>query len=163
MKKTWLFLLLGFVPCIIYAICPVCTVAVGAGIGFAQWLHVDDAITGLWVGALIVSVTMWTNDYLEKKNIKFFGRDIIVAIFYYVITLLPLNSTGLMWHALNKLWGLDKLILGIVVGSMVFFIFAIWYNYLKARNNGHAYFPFQKVVMPIAPLIILSLVFYFIA
>jgi len=39
---------------------------------------------------------------------------------------------------------------------------ALAYNYLKRRNNGHAYFPFQKVVMPVGSLAILSMIFYFV-
>ena len=37
------------------ALCPVCAIAVGAGIGVSRWLGVDDTITGVWVGGLIVS------------------------------------------------------------------------------------------------------------
>lgn len=33
------------------AVCPVCTVAVGTGVGLSRWLGVDDTITGLWLGA----------------------------------------------------------------------------------------------------------------
>ena len=57
---------------------------------------------------------------------------------------------------------LDKLLLGTIVGSFGFWAGAEWYYYLKEKNHGHAYFPFQKVVMPISPLIILSIIFYFI-
>ena len=161
LKKSFpLFLIFLSFP--VFAICPVCTVAVGAGIGFAQWLHVDDSITGLWVGGFIVSLIVWSLSYLDKHNIRFPGRGIAVTIFYYAITLLPLHSTGLMWHMLNKLWGVDKLILGVVLGSLVFFGGCAWYNYLKKHNHGHAYFPFQKVVMPMVPLIGLSIVFYYI-
>jgi hypothetical protein len=39
---------------------------------------------------------------------------------------------------------------------------SLWYQALKKRNNGHAYFPFQKVVMPIAWLVLMSTIFYFI-
>jgi hypothetical protein len=56
--------------------------------------------------------------------------------------------------------GIDKLILGSVLGSVAFYAGATWYERLKARNLGHASFPFQKVVMPIAPLILMTLAFY---
>jgi small-conductance mechanosensitive channel len=59
------------------------------------------------------------------------------------------------------IWGIDKLLLGIMLGSATFFAGGIWYYHLKAKNNGHAYFPFQKVVMPVSTLIILSFIFYF--
>ncbi|MCX6758246.1 MAG: hypothetical protein NTX14_00890, partial [Candidatus Nealsonbacteria bacterium] len=54
----------------------------------------------------------------------------------------------------------DKLILGIAAGASGFYFGAILYEYLKEKNNGHAHFPYEKVVMPIIPLVILSLLFY---
>lgn len=144
------------------AICPVCTIAVGAGIGLAQWLGIDDAITGIWIGGLTISLIGWTINWLNKKNIRFYGRKILIVIIYYAIIVIPLFYKGLVGHPLNKLWGTDKLILGIILGSIAFFSAAIWYEILKKKNNDHAYFPFQKVVMPVGFLIILSLIFYFI-
>ena len=48
--------------------CPVCAVAVGFGLGLSRWLKIDDAISGLWIGALIVSLSFilakWTRKYL---------------------------------------------------------------------------------------------------
>lgn len=144
-----------------YAICPVCTVAVGAGVGLARWLGIDDTITGLWVGGFIVSLIMWTINYLERRNIKFFARNIVVIIGYYAITIVPIYFIKTIWHPQNTIGGINKLLLGIIIGSILFYLGAIWYYYLKRKNNGHAYFPFQKVVMPIAPLIIMSIIFYF--
>ena len=156
-----LFLNLSFVSAA-KAICPLCAVAVGAGVGLSEWLGIDDTITGLWIGGLIVSFIMWTVYWLDKKNIRFKGRKIIVSLAYYLIVIVPLYPLGIMGHPLNTLWGIDKLLLGIILGSVFFFVAGMWYFYLKKRNNGRAYFPFQKVVMPIAPLLILSAVFYLI-
>lgn len=145
------------------AICPLCTVAVGAGVGLAEWLGIDDTITGLWIGGLIVSLIMWTVYWFDSKNIHFKGRKILVTIIYYVIVVVPLYyPLHIMGHPLNKLWGVDKLLLGIILGSIFLFIGGVWYVVLKKRHGGRAYFPLQKVVMPVAPLIILTIVFYFI-
>jgi len=144
-----------------FAICPLCTIAVGAGIGLAQWLGIDDAITGVWVGGLIVSLIGWTVNWLTKKHIRFFGRKIIVFVGYYVIIILPLYWHGIIGHALNKLWGVDKLLLGIIVGSIVFTAAAICYEQLKKRNQNKAYFPMQKVLMPVGALLVVSVIFYF--
>jgi hypothetical protein len=65
-------------------------------------------------------------------------------------------------HPLNKLFGVDKLLLGMILGAIGFTWVAIWYEKIKANNGGHAIFPFQKVVMPLSLLTILSVVFYFI-
>jgi large-conductance mechanosensitive channel len=66
-------------------------------------------------------------------------------------------------HPANALafFGIDKLIFGAICGAITFWFGGAWYEYLKEKNNNHAYFPFQKVVMPILPLIILSIIFYF--
>jgi NADH:ubiquinone oxidoreductase subunit 4 (subunit M) len=165
MKKISLFLILILallIPFVkVYAMCPVCTVAVGAGVGLARWLGIDDTITGLWIGGLIVSLIMWTINYLDKRKINFFARNIIVALAYYALTVVPLYFIKTIWHPQNTIGGINKLLLGIIVGSILFYLGAIWYMYLKKKNNGHAYFPFQKVVMPVVPLLIMSVVFYF--
>ena len=54
-----------------YAICPLCTIAVGAGVGLAQWLGVDDTATGIWIGGLTVSLIGWTIYWFDGKNIAF--------------------------------------------------------------------------------------------
>ena len=70
---------------VIIMVCPVCTVAVGAGVGILRGLGVDDVITGLWFGALIVSSIMWFINWLNKKNIHFLFRKILVIIIFYAI------------------------------------------------------------------------------
>jgi len=145
------------------AICPVCVIAVGAGLGLSEYLGIDDTIAGVWIGGMLVALTIWTITWLNNKK-WFFGnkdvRDLLVAALYYVLTLWPLWGRGLIGHPLNRFWGIDKLILGTIAGSLGFLIMALWYDRLKKRR-GRAHFPFQKVVMPVGLLIILSLAFYF--
>jgi|SRR3989338_2166688 len=144
------------------AVCPICTVAVCASVGLSRWLGVDDTITGLWIGGLAVSIIIWTIDWLNRKQIRFFGRQPLIVIGYYLLILWPLyyyNMTGL---PLNKLWGIDKLLLGLSLGTIGFLIGALLNGYLKKKNNGRAYFPFQKVVLPVGILAILSLTLYLI-
>jgi hypothetical protein len=145
-----------------HAICPVCTIAVGAGVGLSRYFGVDDTIAGVWIGGLTVSMIMWTINWFNKKNIKFVGRKIITTVAYYALIVVPLFYTGIMGHALNKIWGVDKLLIGIIFGSIFFFAFGQWYQVLKRKNGGKAYFPFQKVAMPVLPLVILTIIFYFI-
>lgn len=144
------------------AVCPVCTVAVCASVGLSRWLGVDDTITGLWVGGLAISLIAWTINWLNSKNIHFFGRQPLVVLIYLLLIIGPLYYYNMIGQPLNKLWGIDKLLLGIIVGA-IGFIFGVWLNnILKKKNNGRAYFPFQKVVMPVGVLLILSGVFYLI-
>lgn len=143
------------------AFCPVCTVAAGAGVGLARWIGIDDAITGLWIGALLTSITFWTANWLTQKGRGFRGLTLLCGFFYVLITVVPLFYAGIMGHPWNTLWGLDKLAVGMVVGAFFFYTAEKLYLSLKKRNNNHAHFPFEKVVLPIVSLIILSVVFYF--
>ena len=167
-KKILIYLLSIFAVIFLFAkkalaVCPICTIAVGVGVGLSRWLGIDDAITGLWVGGLIVSMITWTESWLEKKNIRFRGRIFVNIFAYYALIIIPLYYSGIIMNPIHAFCacGLDKLLLGIIVGSFAFWFGASWYFYLKEKNNGHAYFPFQKVVMPILPLIILSIIYYF--
>lgn len=154
-----LFFLL--IPLTAKAVCPICTVAVCASVGLSRYLGIDDTITGLWIGGLAVSIIVWTIDWLNKKNVRFLFRQPLIVIFYYVIIIWPLYQFDFAGHPANKLWGIDKIILGIIVGSIGFIIGTVLHQYLKRKNNGRAYFPFQKVLMPVGVLAILSLIFYY--
>ncbi len=145
-----------------HAICPVCTVAVGMGVGLSRWLGIDDTLSGIWIGGLIVSLTLWTDDWLERKNFKISGRSFAVFAAYVLLVVVPLYWLGIAGHPFNRLWGMDKLMLGMLFGGTAFALAALAYDALKRRNGGRAWFPFQKVVMPVGALAILSAAFYFI-
>lgn len=142
------------------AVCPVCVVGVGAGVGLARWLKIDDTITGLWIGGLTVALVMWTIEWLKKKNIRFGGMEILVAAAYYAMVIWPLYSVEIIGHQYHKIWGMDKLILTIFIGSLAFFGFEKWYRAMRAKR-GKSLFKYQKIVWAWLPLIILSVIFFF--
>ncbi len=143
-------------------ICVLCTVAVGVGVGFSRWLGVDDTITGLWIGGLAASISLWTINWLNNKKVRFFGRQPLIFAVYYASIIWPLYHYDITGHPLNKLWGIDKLVLGMIFGT-IGLIAGVWLNeYLKKRNNNKVYFPFQRVVAPVGILAVLSLAFYLI-
>jgi len=143
------------------AVCPVCTVAVGAGVGLAQYLGIDDTITGLWIGALTVSLSMWTINWFIKKNKTAKWIPISTYVGYYIIVVLPLFFMKSIFHPFNTIWGINKLLLGIVLGSIVFYSCSRIYEYMK-NKNGKAHFPFEKVVIPVLVLSLMSFIFYLI-
>jgi len=147
-----------------YAICPVCVIAVGAGLGLSEYLGIDNTIAGLWVGGLLVSVSVWTITWFNQKNWNFgsrLWRNILTFVLYYVLTLWPLWERGMIGQPYDRVWGLDKLLVGTAVGTVGFTAATLWYNHIK-KTRGHAHFPYEKVAMPVGALIILSLVFYLI-
>lgn len=144
------------------AVCPVCVVAVGAGLGLSQYLGIDDTVAGVWVGGLLAAISFWTIDWCQKKNwlINYkTWRDLGIFILYYGLTIWPLWNQGLMGHPINTLWGIDKLLLGIIVGSASLTGASFLYESMKKRN-GRPHFPYEKVALPLVSLIFFSLVFY---
>lgn len=144
------------------AFCPVCTVAVGVGVGLSRWLGIDDTISGVWIGGMVVALIMWFSDWLEKKEIRFKFRTSIVTVAFYAMVVLPLFFTGIMGHPMNKLLNIDKLLWGIIVGSLAFFAATQTNDYIVKKNGGKVYFPFQKVSFSLAALLICSFIFFLI-
>lgn len=168
MKKLFLVFsavaaLVTFLPQAVSAICPICTIAIGAGVGLCRWLGIDDVISGLWIGALIVSMIIWTLNWLVKKQINFKMRSLVVIAVYYLVIIIPLYWSGIIGHPFNKLWGIDKLLLGIIVGGLTLLAGVIAHSLLKKTHQGKSFFPYQKVAAPILCLIIVSLLFYYFA
>ncbi|MFA5742386.1 MAG: hypothetical protein WCX77_03685 [Candidatus Paceibacterota bacterium] len=145
------------------AVCPLCTLAVGTGLGLSRWLGIDDTISGLWIGGLLLSLTLWTINWLAGKNIKFRFMGTVVGALYFGMTIGSLFFSRIVGDPIAFLCSCfkDKLIIGIIVGTAAFYFGATLYEYLKGKNGGKAHFPFEKMAMPIAPLVILSIVFYF--
>ena len=162
MKKYLLILAALFIPITkASAFCPICTIAAGMGVGLSRWLGIDDTITGTWLGGLLLAASFWTIDWLNKKNIHFLFRKILVFVLYYGLVVIPLYWIDVIGHPFNKLFGIDKLVVGVVIGSIVFWAAHVFYQFLKKKNGGHAHFPFERIVIPVASLIIISGIFYF--
>ena len=155
------FLLILVLP-VAQAVCPVCTVAVGAGLEGMRLLGVDDVITGIWAGGLSLSLFFWTAGWLKKRGVKsVFWQIIVPFVFYYGLLALVYTLPGVQFGASN-LCGMDKFLLGIIVGTISFYFGARWYAKIKRENGGHAKFAFQKVVVPLSFLIIATIIFWFI-
>jgi len=167
MKRTYLLLGLSIfigvtLSNIVKAVCPVCVVAIGTCVGLSRWFGVDDVISGLWIGGLIISMIIWFLDWLNKKNIYFKFRNQIVFLSFYLFTIWPLYLADIMGHPLNKIWGIDKILFGIIIGSLLLTSAVFTNGILKKKNNGKVYFPYQKVVIPLLFLLIISVIFHFI-
>ena len=104
----WGFILfLLTIPLSVFAVCPVCSIAVAGGVGLSRWLGVDDVISGIWIGGLIVSLSLWALNWLEKRKINFPLANILVLVGFYLVTILPLYKMKIIGYSCNKLWGFD--------------------------------------------------------
>jgi hypothetical protein len=141
-------------------VCPVCVVAIGAGLGFSRWFGIDDVVSSVWIGAFMIAIISWTLNFMKKKKWDFQDDGIVITLAYLLLTYIPLYYAGIVGHPLNQIWGLDKIIVGSTIG-FVFLFLGNWLNlYLKKINNGKVFFPYQRVVAPVLILIIISLILW---
>ena len=141
--------------------CPVCTVTVIAGLGISRLLGIDDLITSIWIGGFILSFTFVMLSWIDKKwpEIQTSRFQIPIILTAYLLVLVPLylnHSIGLIY---NRLWGVDKVLLGTLIGSIIFLIGVKADKYQRVKFEK-IFFPFQKVVFPVLMLLITSLVFF---
>lgn len=142
------------------AVCPVCTLAIGAGVGLSRYLGIDDSISGVWIGGMIVSSAFWLANWATKKKIRILDNKIVSLVIFYLFVLPPLFFTNIMGHPLNTIIGIDKLLIGTVTGSILFLTSVKIDNYLRSQNNGKVHIYYQKVIIPLSLLVFASLIFY---
>ena len=155
-----LFVLLAL-PALANPACAVCTVAVGASLEIARSYGVDDAIVGVWAGAMLVILGYWMLSWMDKKGWRFTGRDFIILTssvamigFMYVHELVYTPQ-------IIGIFYIDGFLFSVLVGALVMYYSSEFYQWMKAHNGGHAHFPFEKVVVPIAALCLASAYFYY--
>ena len=145
------------------AVCPVCTIAIGAGLEGMRILGVKDILVGIWAGGLTMSLIGWTASYMRKHNIKnpvWYVLNVFVYLgLLFSVYFVPAGHPFVLWWE-NCMWGIDQFLLGIVIGSITFILMEVWYARIKRAHGGHAQFPFQKVVMPFAGLAIMTAIFW---
>ncbi len=143
------------------AVCPLCTVAVAGGLEISQMLGVDDLITAIWIGGLTVSLALWLADYFSKKNwLLPVWREVVSLIVFYLLVVPYLFWSKVIGKVGNIFWGVDKIILGVVIGSLAFFLGVFFDHFLRKINDGKIIFYYQKVIVPVFFLAIVSLIFY---
>ena len=163
--KIWaIFLLLFlFLTKPTFAVCPLCTIAAAGGIEVTRILGVDDLISSIWIGGLIVSAALWLSDFLAKKKIlKPIWREILPLILFYFLTIPFLYWGKMIGLPGNTFLGVDKIVFGITIGSFVFLLGVFLDKFLRKINGGKVFIYYQKVILPILFLTIISLMFYII-
>lgn len=139
-------------------VCPVCTIAVAVGVGVLREFGVSDIITGIWLGALIVSSIAWMIDWLNRKNIHFLFRKILVIISFYAIFIWPLYLWKIMGNPANVIFGMDKLLFGVIIGTIIFILAILADMYLRSLNESQVMINYQKVIIPLSFLTIASII-----
>lgn len=125
----------------------------------SRYLGVDDLIIGVWIGGLIISLGLWWSEYLKKHYFK--GQEWVVVLLTWLMTVWGLKQGKFIGHPYCKIFGQDKLLVGIVFGNLMFLVGFLVDLFLRRYNKkkpGKALFPYQKVVLPVGSLVIATLI-----
>lgn len=141
--------------------CAVCTIAVGASLEIARSLGVDDSVVGVWAGAFLVLIGYWTIKWFDKKQWNFKGRNaLILVISVAMIGFMYISEMKYHAEVIGILY-MDPFLFSVLVGAAVMILSSDFYQWMKKKNGGHAHFPFEKVVVPVLALAVVSAYFNF--
>ena len=142
--------------------CAVCTVAIASSLSLARKMGVANEVVGVWAGALFAILGYWIIRLFDKKGWHFAYRDGLLMV-------LSLASVGFVYLGdmdynpilfLGFLY-IDSFLFASLIGAVGFIGGMKFYEWMKASNGGHAHFPFEKVVVPVLTVFLLSLIFYY--
>lgn len=158
--KRWLigiFASLAAIPSAL-AHCPVCTAATGAAVGVARVYGVDDAIMGVLIGGFLVSSALWVNNALKRRNwVMFPGQGIAIVIASLILTIVGFQKGGLLIGSL--LWGMPRLLSGMLVGTGVALAGEGVHASLRRSNNGKNHIALQGMIILLATLLVATAAF----
>lgn len=151
--------LILLLPSATFAFCPVCLVATGLFTGIFRWLGVDDTIVGLWLGAFALSLSIFLNNVLFRKgkNVKF--QLTLIAVAIYILLAATLYFTGAFIPD-NNIFGINKIIFGIIFGSLLLAISPPADRLIRKQNQGRMFVSHQKVFVAVGIVLLFSFIFY---
>ena len=143
--------------------CPLCVAGAVVGVTLTRWIGIDDSITGVWIAALLGAMSFWFYSWLIGKKIEKINKykSVLKPLIYILVwgtTLWSFYKFQLIIR-MTQIFGLDKLTFGMLTGGILFYLVDIGDNFL-IRKAGKVYFPYQRVIMSLGSMVILSLVIY---
>ena len=136
--------------------CAVCTVGVAVGLEIARNLGVDDAVIAVWAGALLALIGYWTILWFDKKGWNFPLRNpLLMALSLSMIAGVYIKDLTYTPKPI-LIFYMDPFLFCTLLGAAILVYSSVFYQWMKKKNGGHAHFPFEKVVLPIAALAIAS-------
>lgn len=139
-----------------YAQCPACIVTVGGGLLIAKKLGIDDLLVSIWISALNTAIALWIASSIKKK---LFNNPILWSLIFYIFTIVYLYYSKQLFHPKNTFFGLDKIIAGMTIGLLVALFSTFIEKLIRKRNNNKVLFYYQKVMVPLTLLIIITIIF----
>jgi len=156
------FLIAFFVLSIVFpgpvlAHCPLCIVGAGAGLSISRFLGIDDAVTGVWLAAFIGAFSLWLARFVKRKFIPL--QEELIYILSFGLTLWSFYAFNLVDEHAGLLFGVPRLVFGIVAGAVIFYLTDVAHQLVK-KVKGKVLIPYQGVIFSLGGIAILSLVVF---
>jgi len=168
MASIFSFFLFFFSSAPVRAHCPLCTGAVAGAAVVAKYYGMDLIILGLFVGAFGISTGLWVGRKMKKEYFKFqLWTIVLVSFLLTVIPLrmlggeniyIPLRLFGEVGSMFNKIYWVDRLFFGSLVGGVLSVLAFGVHNTVKKYNNGNVLFPFQGIALTVGFLAIAGII-----
>jgi len=140
----------------VYAQCPVCVITVGGGLFIAKKLGIDDLLVSIWIGGLNTAIAFWLASGIKKKILN---NPYLWAVIFYIFTISYLVFTKQLGHPKNTFLGIDKVLFGMTIGSLVSVLSFFIDKLIRKKNNNKVLFYYQKVVIPFLFLFVTTILF----
>jgi len=150
------------------AMCPLCVVGAAAGLSITRYYGIDDSVVGIWLGALAVSTALWINvivknkiNKTKRKPVPF--QDILIIAVVFVATIAPFYFAGFFKGVpsmVDTLFGVNRLVFGVIVGSTITFAGAPISNFIKRKRSS--VLPYQTIILTVVLLTAFSILFWYI-
>ncbi len=136
---------------------PICAVGIASGLGISRWLGIDDITLGLWIGALILSVSIQFNIFLNKKGKSFPYSFWVIFLSSWTLSFLPI-LINLDKYTSCIICGFPEVICGSILGILTLFLVDKLNLFIIDKHNKKVYFYYQKVIIPLIGLVIVSII-----
>jgi hypothetical protein len=140
----------------VYANCPVCILTVGGGLFIAKKLGIDDLLVSIWISGLNSAIAFWIASTIKNRIIN---NPFLWSLMFYFFSMTYFFYSKQIGHPVNKLYGLDKIIVGMTVGLLTFFVAFFIDKFIRFKNGGKVLFPYQKVIIPLVALTAVTYIF----
>jgi uncharacterized membrane protein (UPF0136 family) len=134
----------------------------GGGFVWARQLGIDDIVVGIWVGGFILAISMWLSKKATLRGIKNKWIFLAIGAFPVAIVFSMLLFIPGLFEFGNKLFGMERLWLGIIIGSVVFWLSKFTDKVLLKSNKGIQLFPIQNIILSVSFILLVSLFLHFV-
>lgn len=164
LSSFFLFVNASFVS----AHCPLCTGAVGMAAVAAKYYGMDLIVIGFFVGAFGISTGLWVGKKIKRNYFKFQLWAIVLLSFLLTViplralggdnVYLPVRLFGEVGSMFNKIYWMDRLFFGSLIGGFLSTAAFGAHNTIKKFNNNSVLFPFQGIALTVGILLLASII-----